>query len=416
MGERTRDTSGRYQSNVTDDDVVAAVRAHDPAATSEVADAVDVTRQAVDRRLRRLRDDGRVSSKKIGASLAWFMPRSRETRERPAHDGADAPFNPLLGWDNPQSGQYDIWVGTYSSGSGEPATLFISELGEQTVSQSGSGYTSGQGVDISAPARFGDATLNGGFLPDPWTRNLTAGGSVSASDAVSSECRGYITAEPTVELDFDGSGLLAIYTAGDADPVLAINRPDGSWVCDDDGADGFNAGLSFRGQTGGVYDIYIGTYSQGSEPTQLRISELGMESDAVGSDVDISASALYGDVTLNGGFLPDPWTRSVTAGGPVSASDAIPASCTGMITDAPSVQLDYTGNSDLYIYTDGTTDTVLAVNRPDGSWVCNDDEIGTDAGLAFHGQTRGVYDIYVGTWVGGESQTTLKISEVELGY
>jgi DNA-binding Lrp family transcriptional regulator len=89
MGERTRDTSGRYQSNVTDDDVVAAVRAHDPAATSEVADAVDVTRQAVDRRLRRLRDDGRVSSKKIGASLVWFMPRSRETDETPAHGDAE---------------------------------------------------------------------------------------------------------------------------------------------------------------------------------------------------------------------------------------------------------------------------------------------------------------------------------------
>ena len=87
MGERTRDTSGRYQSNVTDDDVVAAVRAHDPAATSEVADAVDVTRQAVDRRLRRLRDDGRVSSKKIGASLVWFMPR--ETGARAAHDAGD---------------------------------------------------------------------------------------------------------------------------------------------------------------------------------------------------------------------------------------------------------------------------------------------------------------------------------------
>ena len=90
MGERTRDTSGRYKSNVTDDDVVAAVRAHDPAATSEVADAVDVTRQAVDRRLRRLRDDGRVSSKKIGASLVWFMPRTRETRETAAHGDADA--------------------------------------------------------------------------------------------------------------------------------------------------------------------------------------------------------------------------------------------------------------------------------------------------------------------------------------
>jgi hypothetical protein len=89
MGERTRDEStGQYAGEVTDVDVVAAVRAHDPAATSEIGDELGVSRQAADRRLRRLRDDGRVSSKKIGASLVWFMPR--ETSARPAHGDADA--------------------------------------------------------------------------------------------------------------------------------------------------------------------------------------------------------------------------------------------------------------------------------------------------------------------------------------
>ncbi len=87
MVERNRDKStGQFAGEVTADDVVAAVRAHDPAATSEVGDELGVSRQAADRRLRRLRDDGRVSSKKIGASLVWFMPRTRETRERRAHD------------------------------------------------------------------------------------------------------------------------------------------------------------------------------------------------------------------------------------------------------------------------------------------------------------------------------------------
>ena len=91
MGERTRDGStGQFTGEVTADDVVAAVRAHDPAATSEIGDELGVSRQAADRRLRRLRDDGRVSSKKIGASLVWFMPRTRETRETAAHGDADA--------------------------------------------------------------------------------------------------------------------------------------------------------------------------------------------------------------------------------------------------------------------------------------------------------------------------------------
>lgn len=83
MGERTRDSSGQFTGQVTDADVVAAVRAYDPAATSEIGDELGVSRQAVDRRLRRLRDDGRISSKKIGASLVWFMPR--ETSAQPAN-------------------------------------------------------------------------------------------------------------------------------------------------------------------------------------------------------------------------------------------------------------------------------------------------------------------------------------------
>ena len=83
MAERSRDETGRYTGEVTDDDVVAAVRAHDPAATSEIGDELGVSRQAADRRLRNLRDDGRVSSKKIGASLVWFLPR--EAGARPTH-------------------------------------------------------------------------------------------------------------------------------------------------------------------------------------------------------------------------------------------------------------------------------------------------------------------------------------------
>ena len=77
MGEKKRDNSGRFSESIDDDDVVAAVRAHDPAATSEIADELGLSRQGTDRRLRSLRDAGRVSSKKIGASLVWFMPRDR---------------------------------------------------------------------------------------------------------------------------------------------------------------------------------------------------------------------------------------------------------------------------------------------------------------------------------------------------
>ena len=88
MGEKQRDTSGRYSRSVDDAEVLAAVRAHDPAATSEVAEEVGISRQGADRRLRALRDVGEVSSKKIGASLVWFMPR--DTGTQPPRDGRES--------------------------------------------------------------------------------------------------------------------------------------------------------------------------------------------------------------------------------------------------------------------------------------------------------------------------------------
>lgn len=37
-------------------------------------------------------------------------------------------LNPMVMFSNPRSGNYNIWIGTYSSGSLEPATLLITEI------------------------------------------------------------------------------------------------------------------------------------------------------------------------------------------------------------------------------------------------------------------------------------------------
>jgi len=89
--EERRNQEGRFTPEHTDGEILAAVRAHEPAATSEVADEVGMTRQGADRRLRRLRDEGQVNSKKIGASLVWFAPRQdgeegQERRDTPAEE------------------------------------------------------------------------------------------------------------------------------------------------------------------------------------------------------------------------------------------------------------------------------------------------------------------------------------------
>ena len=46
-------------------------------------------------------------------------------------DGGNNGSNPALRWNNPGSGTYDIWVGTYSSGVSQPSSLNISEIYSQ---------------------------------------------------------------------------------------------------------------------------------------------------------------------------------------------------------------------------------------------------------------------------------------------
>lgn len=46
-------------------------------------------------------------------------------------DGGVNGLNPSLRWNSPQSGQYDIWVGSYDSSTTPAARLHISEVGSQ---------------------------------------------------------------------------------------------------------------------------------------------------------------------------------------------------------------------------------------------------------------------------------------------
>lgn len=46
-------------------------------------------------------------------------------------DGGVNGTNPALRFDNPTSGRYEIWVGTYRSGASQPARLNISEVSSQ---------------------------------------------------------------------------------------------------------------------------------------------------------------------------------------------------------------------------------------------------------------------------------------------
>jgi hypothetical protein len=267
---------------------------------------------------------------------------------------------------------------------------------------------------VSAPATYGSRTLNAGFSPDPYSVSLTAGGSIEASNTASG-CAGKIANAPDFELTYTAGSLpLVIRTVSNADTTLVINGPDGRWYCDDDGgAEGMNAQLRWGSPPSGTFDIWVGSYSGGLEPATLEISEL--DSSGGGQSVDASLTATYATVRLSSGFSPDPYTVSLSAGGPIQAS-TVASDCAGSVARAPDVELTYTaGSLPLIFRTISSADTSLMINGPDGRWYCDDDggAEGLNAQLRWGSPPSGTYDVWVGSLATGTPQTTLEISEID---
>ncbi len=92
-----------------------------------------------------------------------------------------------------------------------------------------------------------------------------------------------------------------------------------------------------------------------------------------------TAEPLYGTHAINTGFLPDPVSIPVVAGGAETPQAlGAPANCNGNITATqPDVRVNYTaGSFPFSFFVNSAMDTTLIVNAPDGTWFCNDDTNG----------------------------------------
>ncbi|MBI5158086.1 MAG: hypothetical protein HZA58_08780 [Acidimicrobiia bacterium] len=122
----------------------------------------------------------------------------------------------------------------------------------------------GGALDASLDANYGAFELLTGFAPDPQGLEVSAGGDVDVSAYLGSECAGFVTAAPDLEITWTGGGgglrfYFVAATAGD-DTVLVINDPNGEWWCGDDSYEGFNPTIDFTTAPDGVYDIWVGSY------------------------------------------------------------------------------------------------------------------------------------------------------------
>lgn len=193
--------------------------------------------------------------------------------------------NPVVAFQSPRAGQYDIWVGTYAAGSSQPATVRISEFTDNICSR-GTAATAAAPAAASSgmvtlsytnPPRYGAIALAGGFQPDPHRVTVLAGGGTDVDNIanIPSTCAGHIaTDRPDFRLNFTpGSLPLRIASCAGEDTTLVINDAQGNWHCNDD-TEGRNPVVTIQNPPAGQFDIWVGTYGEGPpREAALTISE-----------------------------------------------------------------------------------------------------------------------------------------------
>lgn len=128
--------------------------------------------------------------------------------------------------------------------------------------------------DWQGAPHFGQIELWAGFTPDPYVRNITAGGTTNLGNC-GFNAAGYVTTRPDFDLYWNGSAaqLTIAVQVRSADAILLVNAPDGSWYYSDDYR-GTDPAITFYNPQQGLYDIWIGSYDGSRRnPGQLIITE-----------------------------------------------------------------------------------------------------------------------------------------------
>lgn len=282
-------------------------------------------------------------------------------------------------------------------------------------------------------APSGSVELEWGFVPDPYTVDVTAGGDNYAG-GFCWDCAGSVADAPTFALFYDGTGdgSLYIYVESEYDTTLLVNGPDGEWYGNDDTME-LNPAVEFVGAESGQYTIWVGSF-ESTVPATLYISELepSMGGSHGGGTIDWTGPPMN-EVELSSGFSPDPYGYELAAGGStLFDTDNLPimnedAWFSGYVYgEGPDLRVTYTDDGfnpeQLVIWVvadDPEIDTFLLVNDTYGNWYANDDwdyaNNGLNPGLIIaEADPFGQYDIWVGTLHDdvGYPNVTVYISEV----
>ena len=193
----------------------------------------------------------------------------------------------------------------------------------------------------------------------------------------------------------EGQTLSITMDSDDFDTLLRLRGPNGEIIAqnDDRPGGGLNSGINSRAPTTGSYTALANSYNGEGGAYVLVIETVQAD--------PMSAPTAEQSFVLHPGFSPDPKMLMGTAGGTVEASQ-FSQSCRGWVATTPNHTMTLTGQMPfLAVMINSAVDTTLVIQKPDGTYLCDD-----DGGGSFHpfvGGTfeAGTYQIYAGTFSGG---------------
>lgn len=285
-------------------------------------------------------------------------------------------LNAGVRFDNPASGEYLIWMGTYGEIS-SPGRLLISE---SYVPQSE------RMPELGLAPEYDSITLTAGFEPDPLQREAFLFG-----DQQYAEYSGVFSEAPSFILDYEAGGPpLSIVASGQGDTVMLLHTPGGEWLYSDD-FDDLNAGFYFENPESGTYQIWMGSYEDDGIEAMLEISESYTPPSERRPDI----SAAPGEQLE---FVPgqsEPMERSITLNTNIELFDL----GSGFVSEQPqfAVQLPES-SSGLSITAISELDSTLLVHTPSGEWLFNDDTDGRNPAIELSSTEAGKYLIWVGSF------------------
>jgi hypothetical protein len=285
-----------------------------------------------------------------------------------------------------------------------------------------------QGEADAVSSAFLTIDLEAGFALDPFFVSVNGGGETAAS-TFSEECTGYINADPTISVDWEGeSDFLEAFFYSDHDPVMVIQMPDGEYLCNDDSnALLLDPVIEMTTPEKGTYHIWVGsfspdqlipgilvlttrpeinvgTFSLGGLIQRESIPEDLVEIDEVQTRREHLADALaeleVDIVELKAGL--EKIVTELTGDGEHAAFD-IPLDgviCNGYISEEPDYVFDWEGEAEaLRVFYEADGDATLLVVTPDGSVVCNDDHASGEnlnPLVSIPTPAEGQYSVFVG--------------------